>query len=246
VAHRWSASALVLLAIVLLANTPRAQTPGAGNAAASKPTDDHDLFKTVLTRRAEYQKSLEQLHSYYQRTGDQVKERWAREELIGYHRIPKHAFILALVVPPPNLQGNEHVAEANHLITWGLQYKNKGGLGVEYIDNQRRAELIFQEILTKYPHCDKISDVAFFLGEIYEGSAYRQFELSAEYYQRCFQWNPKTSHEARLRAARLYDRQLKNRSKAIELYREVEARDLDLRRKDEAKKRIAELSGTRS
>ena len=66
-----------------------------------------------------------------------------------------------------------------------------------------------------------------------------------EYYQRCFQWNPKTTHDARIRAARIYDKQLNNRTKAIELYREVTTHEIDPRRHQEADKRIAELSGTK-
>ena len=87
--------------------------------------------------------------------------------------------------------------------------------------------------------------VAFMLGDLYESKAYRQYYRAVEYYQRCYQWNPKTSHEARIRAARIYDKHLRNRGKAIELYREVTTHEVDPRRKQEAEKRIAELSGAK-
>jgi TolA-binding protein len=125
-----------------------------------------------------------------------------------------------------------------------MQYKDKG-FGVDYTDNQRRAELLFQEILTKYPQSDKIADVAYQLGDIYESKAYRMYYRAVEYYQRCYQWNPKTTHEARIRAARIYDKQLHNRNRAIELYREVTTHETDPRRIQEAQKRIAELSATK-
>jgi TolA-binding protein len=243
VAQRWSAWLLVLLAIVLLATVPRAQTPPTKGAGA-KSSGDLELVEKLLTLRRDYQKTLEQLRIHYYQAGDQERMRWAEEELKSFHRIPKHAFILDLDVPPPNLNGHTNVTEANKLFTWAMGYKDKG-FGTDYIDNQRRAELVFQEILTKYPNSDKISDVAYMLGDIYESKAYRQYYRAVEYYHRCYQWNPKTSHEARIRAARIYDRQLHNRTKAMELYKDVTTHEVDPRRKQEAEKRIIELSANR-
>jgi TolA-binding protein len=244
VAHRWLAPLLVLFGIVVLATVPHAQTQPANPPAAGK-AGDLELVQKLLNARKEYQKTLEQLYVHYHNVNDKERERWAKEELVNFHRIPKHAFILDLDVPPPNLNGNQHVAEANKLFTWALQYKDKG-MGTDYIDNQRRAELLFQEILAKYPNSDKISDVAFMLGDIYESRPYRMYYRAVEYYHRCYQWNSKTTHEARLRAARIYDKQLNNRTKALEMYKEVKQYDvIDQRRIQEADRRIAELSATK-
>ncbi|MBI3822586.1 MAG: hypothetical protein HY289_07900 [Planctomycetes bacterium] len=239
-AQRWLAPLLVLFSFALLATVPHAQTPSTDNAG--KRTD-LELVQKLLTVRRDYQKALEQLYVHYHQRNDKEREAWAKEELVGFHRIPKHAFILHLVVPPPNLKGNTNVPEANKLFTWAMGYKDKG-IGLEYTDNQRRAEVIFQEILTKYPQSDKISDVALMLGDIYESKAYRMYYLAVEYYQRSWEWNSKPS-EARIRAARIYDRQLKNRTKALELYKDVKEHDVDPRRHQEADRRIVELSGTK-
>lgn len=240
-AQRWSASLLVLFAIVALATMPRAQNPPANPPAKG---GDLELVQKLLTVRKDYQKTLEQLRVHYYQAGDMERMRWAEEELKQYHRIPKHAFILDLDVPPPNLNGHTNITEANKLFTWAMQYKDKG-YGIDYTDNQRRAELLFQEILTRFPQSDKISDVAFMLGDIYESKAYRMYYRAVEYYQRCYQWNPRTTHDARIRAARIYDKQLLNRGKAIELYREVTTHETEPRRIQEAQKRIVELSSTK-
>jgi TolA-binding protein len=231
------ATLLLAFAIAVMATTPHAQQPAAKGG-------DLELVQKVLAARKEYQKTLEQLYVHYHQNNDKERERWAKEELVGFHRVPKHAFILDLDVPPPNLNGNQNVPEANKLFTWAMQFKDKG-FGTDYIDNQRRAELIFQEILTKYPNSNKISDVAFMLGDIYESKAYRMYYRAVEYYHRCYQWNDKTTQEARIRAARIYDKHLHNRNKAIEVYREVTTHEVDKRRVDEAQKRIAELSATK-
>ena len=242
-AHRWLASLLVLFAIVLVASVPRAQPPAANGGKLGKG-GDLELVEKLITMRKDYQKTLEQLRAHYVQANDLQRAKWAEDELVSFHRAPKHAFILDLFVPPPNLNGQTNVTEANKLFTQAMGYKDIG-FGTTYIDNQRRAEILFQEILTRYPQSDKISDVAFMLGDIYESKAYRQFYLAAEYYQRCCQWNTKTTHEARMRAARIYDRQLNNRSKAIELYKEVTTHETDQRRIQEAQKRLAELSTSR-
>jgi TolA-binding protein len=125
-----------------------------------------------------------------------------------------------------------------------MTYKDKGW-GNDYIDNQRRAEILFQQLLTNYPQCDKIDDAAYQLGEIYESRAYKQYRRAAHYYERCFQWNPNTQFDARLRAARIYDRILGERSEALRLYREVATHEIDPKRVQEAQKRLSELSAGR-
>jgi hypothetical protein len=95
-----------------------------------------------------------------------------------------------------------------------------------------------------YPQSDKLSETAYHLGEIYESRAFKQFRRAATYYERSFQWNPQTPNESRIRAARLYDRVLQDRSKAMQLYREEVTHTADPKRLDEARKRLHELGST--
>lgn len=240
--YRRLAPGVILLALVAV-SWPSAQSPPpTGPKGPGGP--DLELVEKVLAARREYQKSLENLRLHYLKAGDLERAKWAEEELRGYHRIPKHAFILDLDVPPPNLIGNTNVPEANKLYMAAMSYKDKGW-GTDYIDNQRRAEILLQKLLSEYPQSDKISDAAYMLGDIYESKAYKQFRRAAAYYERCFQWNPKTQFDARIRAARLYDKQLNERASAIKLYREVTTHETDSKRYQEATKRLAELSGTK-
>ena len=231
----------MLLALAAV-GAPRAQNPP---PTSQKPSGgDVELVEKVLAARREYQKTLEQLRVHYLRGGDLERAKWAEEELRQYQRIPKQAFILDLDVPPPNLIGNTNIPEANKLFMAASTYKDKGW-GTDYIDNQRRAEILLQKLLSDYPQSDKISDAAYMLGDVYESKAYKQYRRAAAYYERCFQWNPKTQFDARMRAARLYDKQLNERASAIRLYREVTTHEADSKRYQEASKRLAELSGGR-
>ncbi|HMP01902.1 MAG TPA: hypothetical protein PKD86_10720 [Gemmatales bacterium] len=228
----------LLLLLPLMAPGATA-TPPQGGAARSP--DDLTAVRRTLAARIEYQASLEALREFYLRTNDLERARWVEDELLGFHRISKPAYRLDLDVPPPNLQPQHSIPEANELYRRAMSYKGKGWLSAAD-DNMRRAEILFQQLLAQYPQSDKIADVAYQLGEIYESRAFKQFRRAAAYYERHFQWNPRTNTDARLRAARLYDKVLHDRGRAAQLYREVMAHDGDQRRVDEARKRLQEIS----
>jgi hypothetical protein len=212
---------------------PKSKRPGSKGG-------DFEMVERLLAARREYQQGLEALRTHYISTGDIERARWAEDELIQWHRIAKHPFRLELDVPPPTLQGNNNIPEANDLYRRALVFKEKGW-GSTYLDNQHRAELLFQQLLTNYPQSDKISDAAYQLGDIYESKVFRQYDRSAAYFERCFQWNPKTQFDARIRAARLYDHSLNERNRAIEIYKEITNRETDPKRMEEAQRRLTEL-----
>jgi len=218
-------------------------SPAPGQGQDKGQADDVAAVKRVLAARAEYQASLEELRAQYLRSGDIEHVRWVEEELLSYHRISKRAYRLELDVPPPTLTPNQNNGEANDLFRRAVAFKSKGW-GSESDDNHRRAELLFQQLITLYPQSDKLSDTAFHLGEIYESRAFKQYRRAAIYYERSFQWNPQTTNESRLKAARLYDRTLNDHSKAIQLYRDEITHTSDPKRLEEAQRRLHELGST--
>ena len=239
--YGFLAAGLVFGLIALL--HAQTSTPPSNNAKAPTAAGNSDIEKVerVIAARREYQKSLETLRAYYISAGDIERARWAEEELLQYHRILKQSFRLELDVPPPTLQASYNIPAANEMYMQAMTYKDKGW-GTDYIDNQRRAELLFQKLLSDHPQSDKISDTAYQLGDLYESRAYREYDRAAHYYERCFQWNPKTQYDARLRAARIYERSTGERSRAMEIYRDVVNREVDPKRIEEAQKRLADLS----
>jgi TolA-binding protein len=221
-------------------NTPSA-AKGAGSTAATN-TADIELVEKLNAARRDYQVTLQQLRAHYISVGDVERARWAEDELKQFHRIAKQAYRLELDVPPPTLRPAYNIPEANELFREAMKYKDKGW-GTEYTDNQRRAELLLQQILTSYPQSDKIGDTAYQLGDLYESKAYKQYRRAAHYFERSVQWNPNSQLDARMRAARIYDKNLMDRNRAAELYREVTTHETDAKRVQEATKRLTELSG---
>ncbi|VTU01535.1 hypothetical protein : Uncharacterized protein OS=planctomycete KSU-1 GN=KSU1_D0729 PE=4 SV=1 [Gemmataceae bacterium] len=206
---------------------------------------DVELVERVITARREYESALKALHEHYVKHGDKLRNQWTEQELMGHHMLFKPSYNLDVKdVPPPSLEARVNVREANDLFRTAMEYKGKG-LGSDYVLNQRRAEILFREILEKYPNSDKIGDVAYQLGDLYEGRAYKQYDRAAKYFERSYQWVRGSRTDARIRAATLYDRQLNERAKAIEIYRDVLAHDTDAERMKQAERRLAELTGQR-
>ncbi len=243
--YRWYVCGALLLAMAMVpvgsAQGPKGGAPAAGAKPPGVPGSDVELVERVLATRRDYQIALEDLRKHYLAVGDVEHARWAEEELLQYHRISKQAYRLELDVPPPTLQPAYNIPQANELYRRAMTYKDKGW-GTDYIDNMRRAELLLQQLLTSHPQSDKIGDAAFQLGEIYEGKTYKQYRRAAQYYERSFQWNRTTQSEARIRAARLYDKVLLERGRATEIYTEIKTHETDPKRLAEAERRLAELS----
>jgi TolA-binding protein len=226
------------LAFLAIADPFAVARPVPGQAASAS---EIGMVKRVIAARREYQYSLEQLHAYYQSAADAERRKWAETELLQFHRLPQPAYIIDLDVAGPGLHPDQNVPAANDLYRKAANYRTKG-FGSEYSDNQIRAELLFQQLLTQYPASNKCSDSAYQLADIYETRKPPQYRRAATYFERCAQWNPNTQFDARLRAARLYDRQLNERAAAIELYKGVIAHDTDERRRQEAQRRLGELN----
>lgn len=216
-----------------------------GDLPPAASTSDVELVERNLAARKEYENSLKKLWEHYKRTGDKQRSKWVEDELMGFHLITKPSYNLDVQdVPPPSLEAKTNIREANELYKAAMEYKGKG-IGNEYILNMRRCEVLFREVLEKHPTSDKISDVAYQLGEVYESRAYKQYDRAARYFERSFQWKKGTTTDARLRAATLYDRMLNERAKATTLYKDVVEHDTDPDRIKIAEKRLGELTGSK-
>jgi hypothetical protein len=237
----WAAITVTLVGLCQSGGTPLNQ-----GKQKSKALGDLELVERLLIARRDYQRTLEQLRTYYVNNGDVERSTWAEEELRQFHRIPKYPYRLELIVPPPTLHASTNIPDANRLFTKAMQYKDKAGWNAtDYVDNQRRTELLLQQLLTLYPQSNKIGDAAYMLGDIYESKANKFYRLAAVYFERSYQWNPTTQLDARLRAARLYDRQLLDRGKAIDIYKEIQTHETDHKRIEEAMQRLTVLTGSR-
>jgi TolA-binding protein len=233
----WFGIGLSLLAAVTASADPQRDRPV---SQQSSTATDLALVKRVIAARREYQMSLEQLRAYYGSVGDTDRVHAVEEELKQFHRVTKPAYIIDLDIAGPGLRPDQNVPAANDLYRKAMGFKGKG-LGSEYTDNQIRAELLLQQLLQQYPTSNKCSDAAYHLAEMYETRKPPQYRRAAVYFERCCQWNPTTTLDARIRAAQLYDRHINDRNKAIELYQSVLSHETNEQRRQEAQRRLGDL-----
>jgi TolA-binding protein len=235
VARHWLGTAVVALGLAVAA---LAQPRPGFNAAV-----EIAAVKRVISARREYQLALEQLRNYYEASGDTENLRWAEDELRQFHRVTKPAYVIDLDIGGPGLRPDQNVPAANDLYRRAMQFKDKG-FGTELTDNRIRAELLLQQILGQYPTSNKCPDAAYQLGDIYESKKPPQHRRAVVYFERCVQWNPTTSFDARLRIARIYDRHLNDKARAADWYRAVLTYETEERRRQEAQRRLGELNPT--
>src|SRR5262245_25371440 len=108
----------VMLLVAVHAQSPTA-TPSPGTQqtqqAPGKAAPDIQKVERLIAARRDYQMALEGLRKHYIAAGDIERAKWAEEELIQFHRIHKHCFVLDLDVPPPQLKATLNIKEANEL-----------------------------------------------------------------------------------------------------------------------------------
>jgi tetratricopeptide (TPR) repeat protein len=178
-----------------------------------------DVVEQVAATRSAYQAALEELIAYYKSTGNETKRRWANNELTTLKQMAQYRYLMPGEWVTQQMSATEKVegAEALYKKALGL-YIDAGGYFIITSNAKLRQSLqLFNQLIGEYPNSTRIDEAAYRAGQIYEH--FKDYELAAVMYQRCFQWNDKTSFPARYRAAVVLDNKLKMRKEALALYK---------------------------
>jgi len=209
-------------------------TPNAGEV---------DVVEQVAATRSAYQTALEELIAYYKSTGNETKRRWANNELTTLRQMAQYRYLMPGEWVTQEMKATERIEGAEELYQKAKKlYYDAGGNFIIFDEAKLRQSLqLFNQLVTEYPNSTRIDEAAYRAGQIYEH--FKDYELAAVMYQRCFQWNDKTNFPARYRAACVLDQKLKMRKEALAIYKlavQKESRYEDYTEK--AKARIIELS----
>lgn len=206
-----------------------------------------DLVEAVAAHRNQYRASLERLHAYYSEHGYAAKQGWASYELDGLSKVKPFRYLMDSEVPTERLHATDSIPEADALFEEGRDLMKRGGYGVPGIyreDRMIQAAEVLRRMILQYPSSDKIGDAAFLCGEIHKEYLPGQEQIAVKWYERCWIWDPETTHPAKFQAAVVYDYRLHDRDAALELYHRVVS---DGSREDpnvrHALKRIQALTG---
>ena len=194
-------------------------TPPQRSALAK--TDEPLLVEYVVTARRKYLKAMDDLLSLYQSTQDRPNVERIQDVLDAFNPIHTYMYYLSAEIPSDDLRATEPVLQATDLFDKGLAacratrmlWVRGGDAQIKHVAALKN----FTEVIEKYPKSNKISRSAFFIAEI--NRTYGEYERAAQWYDRAWQWDPKTSDPARFRAATLYDFKLKDTETALKYYR---------------------------
>lgn len=249
----------ILLAVTLIVllnvlagcfQTPQEKThfiPQSASAPAASLIEpgEIDIVEQLAANRRAYRQALELLVDYYSSSGNHMKLTWAKRELDSLVTVPRYKYLLQAEMAGPNLRAAASIPLADQLYDDAMaSYEKARGLLI-FVDEKRLGIALdeFNELITRYPSSDKIDDAAFKAGEIYEH--FKDYEVAAVYYNRAHQWDPRTPYPARFKTAYVLDKYLKQRARALSLYREYLESEVEEHRQYRifADKRIRELSG---
>ncbi len=202
---------------------PPQTSPSVGSTAILEVATkgEMDLVEQAVTYRQAYRKGLEVLAEYYEKTGNNMKLRWARKELVELNTIAQYKYIIEAEVAGPNLKASTAITAADLHYREAVQVEKEAGRFIFRKD----ADLLhlaldkYDQVIAKYPSSDKIDDAAYRAGKIYEH--FKDYTIALLYFQRTYQWDNETVYPARFRAAYILDKRLHRRAEALQLYQEA-------------------------
>ena len=214
-------------------NLDRAQTfQWAGIPQIVSPTgeslagvDEHLLVESVIGARTAYLDAMRALLAYYRgATGDTYKAQRVANVLERFDPIRTYKYFLEAEMPPAGLRPVQVIPEAQQMFDQAVKLHRQGkglipALGTSY-SKQRRALLLFLNLVNKYPQSTNIAEAAYYIAEIYK-EYFDENIRAVGWYLRAVQWDPNLTKPARFQAAVVSDYRLYNRTQAIELYRQV-------------------------
>ena len=178
------------------------------------------LVEYVVAARGTYLKAMDGLLALYQGAQDRPGVERVQGVLDAFNPIRTYMYFLSVEIPAENLRAEEEIPAATGLFDKALRtYDDSKKPWV--VGNARRTAHVhairdFREVIAKYPKSNKISRCAFFIAELYR--TYEEYERSVVWYDRAWQWDPRTPDPVRYNAALLYDFKLKNAKKALKYY----------------------------
>jgi tetratricopeptide (TPR) repeat protein len=202
-----------------------------------------DIIEHMAASRLAYRQYLESLVAHYKKTGNNMKLRWAEDELARLNKMPQYNYIIEASITGPDLKAKDTIAAANYLYDEAYRLEKAAKKLIVVVDeNLLRVALDkYNQVIKQYPTSDKIDEAAYRAGGIYEH--FKDYTIALLYYQRAYQWDPATANPARFKAAYILDEHLHRRAEALPLYQQsLKNEKLDRNDKEFVEKRISELT----
>jgi tetratricopeptide (TPR) repeat protein len=188
-------------------------------AKANEP----DIVERVVYYRSMYARSLRTLRDFYRTQGNQTKCIWAENELRQVWQIKPYSYIMDAEVPVTTAKPEASIEAADELFNEGITLLQEASDKdpKQNKDVLTRCLAKFKDLAAKYPNSDKADKACYYIGMIHYQYFPDDSQIALAWYKKAYTMNPKIPMPARYEAARIYDDRLKDRDKALEMYREV-------------------------
>lgn len=204
-------------------------------------TEEVELVETMAMHRSHYMQYLRALYRHYLQNGDAFRADLALREIEGLRVVEQFKYLRSRIDPIPYAQARDSIPKADGLYREGRSLKDHASpLGITNREQMMEALFKFKRLIKKYPESDKVDDAAYHIAEIYHITL-SDYQHAVVYYLRAFQFDSSTPWPAAYRAAKLYDSELLDRDKALELYWQVVKHDRDKDNVEFASSRIKAL-----
>lgn len=190
------------------------------------------IIERVVKARQDYIAALTDLVNYYYRSGDLTSSKRATRELKALGNMEQYDYAKktagAVTEEPTALL--VYIQEAEDYYTAGKiigdsRRKVRKELALQY----------FEKVLENWPTSNRAPEAAWEMGQIHAGLYYKDYDLAAEYYKKCYKLNPSTAHPALVEAGNMY-RSLRRWDDAIVMYELAIKGSRDAQHKEKAEK----------
>ena len=204
--------------------------------------EEVELVDRLAKSRAQYEVALRKLIEFYQVHGNRVRLTRAQRELEQVTHIDRAEYLHIPEVVRDRPLALKSIPAANELYKDGMTYKKHPALfGIGKKDKLYQAIAKFQEIIRDHPDSARSPDAAFMLGEIYAGFFFGEWPTAIGYYENCYKWDGNTSHPARYKAGRIYEKKMGKWDEAAKLYEECIRLGPDKEYREKAAKHVRKL-----
>ncbi|MCJ7544644.1 MAG: hypothetical protein MUP47_08815 [Phycisphaerae bacterium] len=190
--------------------------------ASLEGVDERLLVEYVVSARRAYLTAVDQLIALYERQGNVYRATFVKSIKERFDPIRIYMYFPTAEIPPQDLRPQDAIPEADAMFAEARKLFLEGkGLLHTFVTTsyrrERRALVLFMELIEKHPTSNKIALAAYYIGDIYK-EYFNEDVRAVLWYERAWQWDPKITVPARFQAGTVYDLRLQNPEKAVECY----------------------------
>ena len=184
--------------------------------------DERLLVEYLISARRAYIKAMADLAGFYRNSGDTFKAELVNNMQVRFDPIRTYMYFLDAETPSVAVKPTDVIPEADEMFERAYKLFRKGKGFIPLLTTsyakERKALVIFRELIRKYPQSTKVALAAYYVADIYK-EYFHEYVRAVHWYRQAWRWDPTVTEPARFQAATVYDFHLSSYARAVECYR---------------------------